>query len=236
MCCKWLCAQLCAFLSSLVILVFDFADFAIGTVLLYESLGPTSERSYVLGAPATTIVASYGAALIVLAGASCLGVGLKWKWCLIFASVLAVLGFLCEVGVAGVVVLDAKLPPRLGLEIPTAWALMLAAASCRHVLRLVFSKALGASRDVFVALRSERRAVEDSERREQLSERLLARRSEHEEMRHHFNTKYFNGKTSAGEPTPPRDEHSSTELPSFLITKKRRGAADDGDSPVSFEV
>ena len=71
------------------------------------------------------------------------------------------------------------------------------------------------------------------DRARQLSERLLSRRSEREELRRHFDHKYFQGKTAAGDdPAPPDDR--ATELPAFLLTRKDRGIADD--EPLSFQV
>ena len=238
-CCAWLCAQICAFLSSLVILVFDFVDLAAACILVFESgVVPGTASPYVTGVPANVIVASYGGALALLAGLSCLGVGLKSKACLCAAVALAFLGFLGELGVACVVMFDGDLATSLGLDIPKAWGLVLAAASARHVLRLVFSKSLASSRNVFQSLRARRQGAEDAERSQQLSQRLLERQQTREDMRRHFDDKYFGGKTVTGEPSAP-PSRPSTELPSFLLRGDRdllSRAADDEPYPSSFEV
>lgn len=234
-CCRWLCAHLCAFFSASLILVFDFFDLAVAAVLVYESLAPAGDRAYVVHAPATTAVAGYGGGLALLALCSCLGVGARSRLCLVAASVLAAAGLAIELAVANLILFDGALPQRLGLVVPPKYALILAAAAARHGLRLAFVRALGSSRAVFRSVREERAEAEEDDRASQLSQRLLSRRSEREELRRHFDSKYFDGKNSAGEaPPPPRDGDRSTELPSFLLTKTRIGG--DDEDAFSFQV
>ena len=232
MCCAWLCAQICAFLSSLFLLVFDFADFAIGAALVLESGLVPPGSAYVHRFPAKVAVATYGGFLVLLAGVSCLGVGLKSVKCLIAASAMAALGLVVELAAAFLLLSDVDVAEKYGVDVPRAWALILAAAAARHALRLGFSRSLRSSRAVFAATRAYRRA-EDTDRAAQLSERLLARRGEREEQRRHFNDKYFGGKTPEGDPTPPPSNPPSTELPSFLLRKDR---ATDPEESVAFEV
>jgi hypothetical protein len=227
MCCAWLCAQICAFLSSLFLLVFDFADFAIGAALVLESGLVPPGSAYVHRFPAKVAVATYGGFLVLLAGVSCLGVGLKSVKCLIAASAMAALGLVVELAAAFLLLSDVDVAEKYGVDVPRAWALILAAAAARHALRLGFSRSLRSSRAVFAATRAYRRA-EDTDRAAQLSERLLARRGEREEQRRHFNDKYFGGKTPEGDPTPPPSNPPSTEMPSFLLSKESHYA--------SFEV
>ena len=227
MCCAWLCAQICAFLSSLFLLVFDFADFAIGAALVLESGLVPPGSAYFHRFPAKVAVATYGGFLVLLAGVSCLGVGLKSVKCLIAASAMAALGLVVELAAAFLLLSDVDVAEKYGVDVPRAWALILAAAAARHALRLGFSRSLRSSRAVFAATRAYRRA-EDTDRAAQLSERLLARRGEREEQRRHFNDKYFGGKTPEGDPTPPPSNPPSTEMPSFLLSKESHYA--------SFEV
>ena len=233
MCCAWLCAQICAFLSSLFLLVFDFADFAIGAALVLESGLVPPGSAYVHKFPAKVAVAAYGGFLVLLAGVSCLGVGLKSVKCLIAASAMAALGLVVELAAAFLLLSDVDVAEKYGVDVPRAWALILAAAAARHALRLGFSRSLRSSRAVFAATRARRRSAEDTDRAAQLSERLLARRGEREEQRRHFNDKYFGGKTPEGDPTPPPSNPPSTELPSFLLRKDR---ATDPEESVAFEV
>ena len=71
MCCEAFCRGLCSILSSSAILVLDIVDVAVGAALLFS---PLLWSSYVTAAPATVVLPSYGACLVILSAISLFGV------------------------------------------------------------------------------------------------------------------------------------------------------------------
>ena len=151
MCCEAFCRGLCSILSSSAILVLDIVDAAVGAALLFS---PLLWSSYVTAAPATVALPSYGACLALLSAVSLFGVGFRSNSGLLAAAVLAALCFVTEFTGGLIIASDPDFAAKLGLEIPTGWALLLVAASFRHAVRGASNGALGRARDAFDALRA----------------------------------------------------------------------------------
>ena len=126
MCCEAFCRGLCSILSSSAILVLDIVDVAVGGALLFS---PLLWPSYVTAAPATVALPSYGACLGLLSAISLFGVGFRSNRGLLAAFLLAALCFVTEFTGGLIVASDPDFAAKLGLEIPTGWALLVAVAS-----------------------------------------------------------------------------------------------------------
>ena len=144
MCCEAFCRGLCSILSSSAILVLDIVDVAVGAALLFS---PLLWSSYVTAAPATVALPSYGACLVILSAVSLFGVGFRSNSGLLAAAVLAALCFVTEFTGGLIIASDPDFAAKLGLEIPTGWALVGAVASLRHAVRGASNGALGRARD-----------------------------------------------------------------------------------------
>lgn len=226
MCCEAFCRCLCSILSSSAILVLDIADAAIGAALLFS---PLLWSSYVTATPATIALPIYGACLLLLSAVSLFDVGFRSNKGLLVAAVLAALCFVTEF--TGGLIIASDPDFALGLDIPTGWALLVAAASLRHAVRGCSNGALGRARDAFDALRARRRAEEQAAP-SQLSERLLERRADRAAMRAELTAKYFREESPKPElqkwwsfrKDAPAEEEETTEMPPFILQKQNYAA------------
>ena len=126
-------------------------------------------------------------------------VGFRSNSGLLAAAVLAALCFVTEFTGGLIIASDPDFAAKLGLEIPTGWALLVVVASLRHAVRGASNGALGRARDAFDALRARRRAEEQAAP-SQLSERLLERRADRAAMRAELTAKYFSEESPKPEP------------------------------------
>lgn len=186
--CAWCCRELCAIVSSSAILVCDFADAVAGGALLFS---PLIWPAVVVHAPADLIIPAYGCCLLLLAGLSLLGVGLRSAGALAAATILALVCLVVEFTLGLIAAADADAVAARGLIIPLKWALLLIAVSARHGVRAGAAGALGRARAAFDELRARAASREEGERREQLSERLLERRAERSQLRATMEHKCF---------------------------------------------
>ncbi len=241
MCCEAFCRGLCSILSSSAILVLDIVDVAVGAALLFS---PLLWSSYVTAAPATIALPSYGACLVILSAVSLFGVGFRSNSGLLAAAVLAALCFVTEFTGGLIVASDPDFAAKLGLEIPTGWALLVAVASLRHAVRGASNGALGRARDAFDALRARRRAEEQAAP-SQLSERLLERRADRAAMRAELTAKYFSEESPKPEPRKwwslrksEPEEEAAAELPSCILRSKNYAAprSFDDDEENGFAI
>ena len=240
MCCEAFCRGLCSILSSSAILVLDIVDVAVGAALLFC---PLLWSSYVTAAPATIALPSYGACLVILSTVSLFGVGFRSNSGLLAAAVLAALCFVTEFTGGLIIASDPDFAAKLGLEIPTGWALLVV-ASLRHAVRGASNGALGRARDAFDALRARRRAEEQAAP-SQLSERLLERRADRAAMRAELTAKYFSEESPKPEPRKwwslrksEPEEEAAAELPSFILRSKNYAAprSFDDDEENGFAI
>ena len=241
MCCEAFCRGLCSILSSSAILVLDLIDAAVGLALIFS---PLLFSVFVTAKPATVALPSYGACLVILSAISLFGVGFRSKRGLLFAAMLAALCLLTEFSCGLVLASDPDFAAKLGLDIPTGWALLVAVASLRHAVRGASNGALGRARDAFDALRARRRAEEQAAP-SQLSERLLERRADRAAMRAELTAKYFSEESPKPEPRKwwslrksEPEEEAAAELPSFILRSKNYAAprSFDDDEENGFAI
>ena len=241
MCCEAFCRGLCSILSSSAILVLDLIDAAVGLALIFS---PLLFSVFVTAKPATVALPSYGACLVILSAISLFGIGFRSNRWLLAAAVLAALCLITELTSGVIIASDPDFAAKLGLEIPTSWALLVAAASLRHAVRGASNGALGRARDAFDALRARRRAEEQAAP-SQLSERLLERRADRAAMRAELTAKYFSEESPKPEPRKwwslrksEPEEEAAAELPSFILRSKNYAAprSFDDDEENGFAI
>ena len=172
-------------------------------------------------------------------------VGFRSNRGLLAAAVLAALCFVTEFTGGLIVASDPDFAAKLGLEIPTGWALLAVVASLRHAVRGASNGALGRARDAFDARRARRRAEEQAAP-SQLSERLLERRADRAAMRAELTAKYFSEESPKPEPrkwwsfrkSEPEEEEAAAELPSFILRSKNYAAprSFDDDEENGFAI
>lgn len=242
-CCRCI-TSLGAATCSLVLLLMNTVDFTGGMLLLLTMF---------LGAwgslVANATIAGYGFFLLVLVVfVSCLGVMKQpGRRCLSMSAITALIALFFELALVACVAVAGRKTfesfTRLKSHGKTAdivsqiikqyW--VFAVFASRHILRYLLTVGLRSARDDIANDQANSATLEQENT---LSERLIQReirRGHREDLRAHFNHKYFDGRTTNGDPSPTvQDQRPRAELPSYVFSEHRNSLTSGEDSQLDW--
>ena len=220
----------------MVLLMLNLLDVTMGTLSMVTALVGVWGRS-----SAALTVAGYSIYLVVcVVLVSSFGVMRQpGRACLTVSLWTTIPALLVEMAFVAVVAIDGRKQFVSDLEVdkdaPLGDAVMwmvgnltfISLVAARHALRFLQTYWLRACRDGIVNGRKADERLEEND----LNERLLqreARREKREDLRAHFNNKYFGGKTPDGKPTPPtkHERLGKAELPNYVLASHQRDPTD----------
>lgn len=233
--------------GSVMLMVLCVVDIALGAALLLSSFGKDQWTSAVSAA----IVAAYACLLILMAVVSFVGVARPIPRGRVFLTISGYCAVLClsfEEGIVIAILADgrARFATRVGFDRSAAgagsvWTVvflyswLLAAVAARHALRYAATFSLRKAHDSIAhhtrapSLLTESLLSEPSAVREREVRRAV-REERRDDLRSHFNHKYFGGRDTQGrEPQAPAPSSRAAELPSYLL---RRGGGSGGDDNI----
>lgn len=243
MCCRCI-TNLGAATCSMLLLLMNTLDFSCGMLLLLTMfLGAWSS------VVANATIAAYGFFLLVLVVlVSCLGVMRHpGRRCLSMSAVTALialffeLGLVCCVAIAGRKTFEnfaglkssGKTADIVSQIVKQYW--VFAVFASRHILRHLLTVGLRSARDGIANDQANSAALEQENT---LNERLIQReirRGHREDLRAHFNHKYFEGRNTNGDPAPTvQDQRPRSELPSYVFSEHRNSLTSGEESQVDW--